>query len=126
MIIIKTPQEIKIMRQSGKYLSEVLDLLIKKVDVGVGTKELNEIAEKEIKKRYSFPIFKGYGGFPTTICASINDEIVHAPAIPNRILKDGDIFSIDIGLRYPAKNGMISDMAFTVPVGKISQATKNF
>ena len=129
------------MRECGKHLARILNLLIKKADIGVGTKELNELAEKEIKKINGWPIFKGYQGFPTAICTCINNEVVHAPAIPNRILQDGDILSIDIGLRYPAKparcspalpsgrlgeggNGMITDMAKTVSIGKISHSTK--
>ncbi len=124
MIIIKSQQEIKIMRQSGRILAQILNLLVKKVKPGIGTKELNQIAEREIRLAGGWPIFKGYQGFPTTLCTSINSEVVHAPAIPDRKLKSGDILSIDIGIKYPAKNGMITDMSTTVAVGKISKPAK--
>ncbi|MFH1610404.1 MAG: type I methionyl aminopeptidase [Patescibacteria group bacterium] len=121
MIPIKSEKEIQLMRQAGKELARILNLVVKKVKVGVGTKELDELAEKEIRKIGGFPIFKGYQGFPTVLCTCINEEVVHASAIPDRKLKDGDIFSIDIGIRLPSKNGMIADMATTVAVGKISK-----
>lgn len=108
------------MRQSGKILAAVLNLLTKEAKVGVGTKYLNELAEKEIIKAGGWPIFKGYQGFPTAICSCLTNEIVHAPALPDRILKNGDILTIDAGVRYPAKNGLITDMAITIPIGKIT------
>lgn len=124
MIPIKSQSEIEIMRQGGKHLAQILNLLAKQVKPGTNTQDLDKLAGTEIKKINGWPAFKGYRGFPTSICTCINEEVVHAPAIPNRILKDGDILSIDIGLRYPIKNGLITDTAITIPVGKISKSTK--
>lgn len=124
MIPIKTSQEIEIMRKGGKILASVLKLVAKAVKPGIGTQELDELAEDEIRLAGGFPIFKGYHGFPTAICTCLNNEIVHAPARPSRILKDGDILSLDLGLRYPAKNGLITDMAVTLPVGKITKLAR--
>lgn len=121
-IPIKTPSQIETIRQSGQILARVLNLLIKKVKVGVGTKYLNDLAEDEIIKAGGWPIFKGYQGFPTAICSCLTTEIVHAPAIPDRILQAGDLLTIDAGIRFPAKKGMITDMAITVPIGQISKA----
>jgi len=121
MIPIKTPSQIQTMRQSGQILARVLNLLVKEVKVGVGTKYLNDLAEKEIIKAGGWPIFKGYQGFPTAICSCLTTEIVHAPAIPDRILQTGDLLTIDAGVRYPAKKGMVTDMAITVPVGPIDK-----
>ena len=99
-------------------------MVAKKVAPGIGTKELDKLAEDEIRRAGGFPAFKGYQGFPSTLCTCINSEIVHAPAIPNRKLKDGDIFSIDVGMRWPAKKGLITDMAKTIPVGKVDKQAK--
>jgi len=124
MIIIKSKKEIETMRQGGKILAQILDMVVKKVKPGVGTRELDQLAEDEIKLAGGWPAFKGYRRFPSTLCTCINDEVVHAPAIPNRVLQDSDILSIDVGMRYPAKNGLVTDMSITVPVGKISKQAK--
>lgn len=124
MIPIKSQSEIELMRQGGKILATVLNLVVKEIKPGVQTRDLDELAESEIRLAGGFPIFKGYHKFPTSICTCINDEVVHAPAKPSRELKQGDIVSIDLGIRYPSKNGMITDMAVTVPVGKISKSAK--
>ena len=124
MIPIKTEKEIELMREGGKILSQILDMIIKKAEVGVGTQELDEFAEAEIKKVGGYPVFKGYGGFPTTTCMSINEEVVHAPAIPDRKLKNGDVLSVDIGMRYPSKGGMVTDMARTKIIGEDIQNAK--
>jgi methionyl aminopeptidase len=126
-IIIKTQKEIEIMRRGGKILAAVLSNLADFVRPGVSTGELNELAEKLIKENGGEPSFKNYRSspedtpFPTTLCASINEEVVHAPALPSRTLKEGDIICLDLGLKYPAgKDGLFTDAALTVPVGKIS------
>jgi methionyl aminopeptidase len=126
-IIIKTQKEIEIMRQGGKILALILNKLKNSVRVGVSTGELNELAEKLIKEYGGEPSFKNYRSspedrpFPTTLCASINEEVVHAPALPSRVLKEGDIICLDLGLKYPAgEKGLFTDAAITVPVGKIS------
>jgi len=128
MIIYKTQKEIEIMAQGGKILAEVLDEVVGNITPGVGTADLDAIAENLIIKRGGFPSFKNYRSmpgqkpFPTTLCTSINDEVVHAPAIPDRILKQGDIIGLDIGMQL---QGLFTDMAVTVGVGSISpQANK--
>jgi methionyl aminopeptidase len=124
MISIKTQPEIELMRQGGKILARILNLTVKMVKPGVGTLELDNFVENEIRLAGAFPIFKGYRGFPTALCTSLNEEVVHGAARPNRILKEGDIVGLDTGLRYPAKDGLVVDAALTVAVGKISPATK--
>lgn len=116
MVTIKTREEIQIMREGGGKLAEILQELKKKVRPGITTEELNELAEKLILKAGGKPNFKGYQSFPTAICTSLNEELVHC--LPSkRKLKEGDIISIDIGMEY---RGFHTDMARTFPVGKIS------
>ncbi|MDI3309836.1 MAG: type I methionyl aminopeptidase [Thermoanaerobacterium sp.] len=116
MIYIKSDSEIALMRYAGKVTGEVLNLLENYIKPGITTKELDEIAEEYIRSKDCQPAFKGLYGFPATICASINDEVVHG--IPGlRKLKEGDIISIDTGAIYRGFNG---DAARTFAVGKIS------
>ncbi|MDP1883930.1 MAG: type I methionyl aminopeptidase [Candidatus Moranbacteria bacterium] len=122
MILIKKQEEIEAMRAGGKILAGVMRVLGDSVVPGKSTFEIDQLAEKLILEAGGAPVFKGYGKesgnpFPATICASINDEIVHGIPDPNRILRAGDIFKIDIGMRY---RGMVTDMARTFAVGKIS------
>jgi methionyl aminopeptidase len=115
-IIIKSDKEIAVMRQAGKIVADILKILTREVKPGMKTKELDIIAEKELKKVGARSSFKGYHGFPATICVSINDEIVHG--IPGkRVLNEGDIVSLDFGAIY---EGFQGDSAVTVPVGKVS------
>ena len=115
-IDIKTNREIALMRQAGRIVAEVLEILVRSVKPGLKTKELDIIAEREIKKLGGTPSFKGYHGYPASLCVSVNDEIVHG--IPgDRILKDGDIVSLDLGAIYQGYQG---DAARTVGVGAIS------
>jgi len=103
------------MREAGKKLARVMDELKKKVAPGITTKELDRAAEALIFGLGAKPAFKGYGGFPATLCTSINQVIVHG--VPSDYkLKDGDILSLDLGLIW---KGFFSDMAVTVPVGKV-------
>jgi methionyl aminopeptidase len=114
-ITIKTPKEIRIMGEGGKLLAGILKEIEKKVEPEITTKELDRLAERLILKLGGKPSFKNYHGFPAALCTSINQEIVHG--VPSsRILKEGDIISLDIGMFL---NGFHSDMAITVPVGKI-------
>lgn len=116
MITIKSKSEIEYMREAGKIVAYTHLVLKEMIKPGVTTKELDEVAEKTIRKYGAIPAFKGYGGFSGNICTSINEQVVHG--IPgNIILKDGDIISIDIGT---IKNGYYGDGAKTHPVGKIS------
>lgn len=117
MIIIKSEREIEIMRQAGKIVALTHEELKKYIQPGITTKELDIIAEKFIRSHDAIPSFKGYNGFNGSICTSVNEELVHG--IPGkRVLKEGDIISIDIGAKY---NGYHSDSAWTYPVGKISE-----
>lgn len=120
MIIIKTQREIEKLRRAGKLVGETHAFLKTLIKPGITTKELDQAAEEFILKHGAKPGFKGYGGFPATICASINDEVVHG--IPgSRKLKDGDIISIDIGTII---DGYYGDGAKTYPVGEISEENK--
>ncbi|MFH1651381.1 MAG: type I methionyl aminopeptidase [Chloroflexota bacterium] len=115
-IIIKSPEEIAAMRRAGQIVARVLDTMVKKLRPGMKTRELDTIAEQEVRKLDAVPSFKGYHGFPASICASINDEIVHG--IPgDRVIEEGDIISLDFGAIYQGFHG---DAAVTVAVGKTS------
>ena len=117
MVIIHSEKELKLIRLSSKIVAEVLKELSMLITPGITTGELDRTAEKMIRERGGEPAFKGYRGFPATICASVNEEIVHG--IPGaRILKEGDIISIDTGAKY---KGYFGDSAITVSVGEISQ-----
>lgn len=115
MIPLKTKSEILKMRDSGRIVAEVLLLLQEKAVIGITTHELDIIAESECVKRKARPAFKGYGGFPFTICASPNHKVVHgfADDVP---LQDGDILSIDFGVQY---RGFFGDAAITIPIGQV-------
>ncbi|OGL73409.1 type I methionyl aminopeptidase [Candidatus Uhrbacteria bacterium RIFCSPHIGHO2_02_FULL_60_10] len=125
MIKLKSAAEIEIMRQAGALLSRVLTELIRRAAPGVSTFELDAIAEKMMRENGAEPLFKGYrsGGdgrpFPSTVCTSIDTEVVHAPADPGRTLREGQLLKLDIGLRY---RGLCADMAATVGIGKITTA----
>ncbi|RSK25568.1 type I methionyl aminopeptidase [Bacillus sp. HMF5848] len=119
MIICKTPREIDIMREAGRIVALTHQELKKHIVPGVTTKQLDAIAEKVIREHNAIPSFKGYNGFPGSICASVNEELVHG--IPgDRVLNDGDIISIDIGAKY---NGYHGDSAWTYAVGEVSEKT---
>ncbi|MCA1042170.1 type I methionyl aminopeptidase [Bacillus infantis] len=117
MIICKTPREIEIMREAGRIVALTHQELQKHVAPGITTGELDTIAEAFIRKHHAIPSFKGYNGFRGSICASVNNELVHG--IPgDRVLNDGDIISIDIGAEY---NGYHGDSAWTYPVGIVDK-----
>ncbi|MCG0276115.1 MAG: type I methionyl aminopeptidase [Thermosediminibacteraceae bacterium] len=120
MVILKSRREIEIMRKAGKVVALVLEELKKHIKPGVTTGELDRIAEEIILKNGALPAFKGYRGYPATICTSVNEEVVHG--IPGlRILQDGDIISVDVGAIV---EGYFSDAARTYPVGSISEKAK--
>lgn len=120
MIVLKSTEEINIMRKSGKITAEICALLKEKVRPGITTVSLDDLAMEELKKRNAAPAFLGYRGYPKSICTSINEEIVHG--IPSfRVLNEGDLISIDFGVLY---EGFYGDMAFTVGVGDISAEAK--
>lgn len=120
MITIKTPEEISIMAEGGKILAKVLGEIGKQVKPGVTTIELDRAAEALILSHGAEPSFKGYEGFPHSLCASVNENIVHGyPS--GYTLKKGDIVGLDLGVLY---KGFNTDMAITVPVGKVSFEAK--
>ena len=115
-IIIKSDQEIAIMRQAGRIVATVLEVLKSQVRAGMKTEELDSIAAKELKRLGAKSSFKGYRGFPANLCVSVNDEIVHG--IPGeQVLQDGDIVSLDFGAIF---DGFQGDSAVTVGVGDVS------
>ena len=117
MIIIKSKKEVDIMKESAKILAETHEILKEAITPGISTLELDKIAEDNIRKYGAIPSFKGYGGFPNALCASVNDAAVHGT--PNSLpLKEGDIVSLDIGAYY---KGYHSDCAKTHAVGLISE-----
>ncbi|MFU0799770.1 MAG: type I methionyl aminopeptidase [Xylanivirga thermophila] len=116
MIILKSKRELEWMREAGKIVAGAHEAVRKAIAPGVTTKELDRIAEEYIVRHNATPAFKGYGGFPASICASINEQVIHG--IPgDATLKDGDIISVDIGAFY---NGYCGDAARTHPVGDVS------
>lgn len=116
MITLKSDQEIELMREAGRIVALTHKILARAVVPGITTAELDIIAEKNIRAHGGEPAFKGYNGFPASICTSINEQVVHG--IPSlRKLKEGEIISIDVGVCY---RGYYGDAAVTLPVGKIS------
>ena len=115
---VKTQNEINLMRKSGKMLAQVLDILEKELKPGMSTKDLSNIAAKELKKLGGQPTFLGYQGFPDVLCVSLNDEIVHGIPSKKRIIQEGDLVGMDFGVTY---QGMITDAARTVIAGKPKQ-----
>lgn len=115
-IVIKSDQEIARMRLAGRIWAEVMEILKSKVGPGMKTRELDIIADQEVTRLGAKPSFKGYRGYPASLCVSINDEIVHG--IPGeRLLQEGDIVSLDFGTIY---NGFQADGAVTIGVGDIN------
>lgn len=116
MITIKTQEEIQIMAESGKILAEIMEKLKARVRPGITTKELDRAAQALIFESKAIPAFKGYENFPAVLCASVNNQIVHA--VPSeRELKEGDILSLDLGIKY---KGFFADMAITLSAGEVN------
>jgi len=112
---IKSAREIEIMRQAGHIVAETLAVLAGHIRPGITTRELDDLTYRTLTKQGATPSFKNYRGYPASLCASINEEVVHG--IPDRrTLKDGDIVSLDVGAYYKGVHG---DAALTVPVGKV-------
>lgn len=119
MIILKTPAEIEVMAEASRVVAEALEIVWKEVRPGVSTDDLDRIAEEAIRARGGIPAFKGYRSYPKTLCASVNEQVVHG--IPSkRKLKDGDIIGLDLGAIV---GGFYGDSAVTVAVGRIPEAT---
>jgi methionyl aminopeptidase len=118
VIVCRSLAELERMREAGRLVGEVLTELSARVRPGVTTAELDELAEKRIMQAGATPAFKGYHGYPATICASINDEVIHGIPSGRRILQEGDIVSIDVGASL---GGYFGDSAVTLPVGQVSE-----
>ena len=125
-MILTKEEDLKLIREAGKLAGEVLELVSKAAAPGMTTWELDEMAEKAIRDAGHIPTFKGYKGFPATVCASVNEEIVHGIPNKRKVLKDGDIISLDLGVSVRRmdngkKFDFIGDTAITVPVGKVTE-----
>ena len=121
MIIIKSEEEIELMRISGKVTAFILRELESFIRPGISTADIDKFVENTIRSNGMIPTFKGYGGFPASACVSINEEVVHGIPDKRRILKEGDIVSVDVGSTY---KGYVSDAARTYPVGTVSDIAK--
>jgi methionyl aminopeptidase len=122
VIQLKSPREIEIMAQGGRILGATIELLASRVVPGISTGELDQIADEFIRSHEgAVPAFKGLYGFPGSVCLSVNQEIVHGIPSRKRVLREGDIISLDVGVKY---NGFYTDAAATVPVGKVSPETQ--
>ncbi len=118
---IKTPQEIEIMRQAGAIVATVLKEISELVEPGMTTADLDAHAEKRIREMGATPSFKGYYGFPASICASINDEVVHGIPNPKKVIRRGDVLKVDTGAFF---NGFHGDSCITIAVGKVTPAAQ--
>src|ERR687887_2322548 len=115
MIIGKSRKELEKMRAAGQLVGQVLQELRRMIEPGITTMEVNDAADRMIRDAGAYPTFKGYNGFPYSICASVNEQVVHGfPS--NYELEEGDIFSIDVGVTL---NGFVGDTAATIPVGHV-------
>jgi methionyl aminopeptidase len=117
MVICKSPAELEKMHQAGLIVWGALEEMRKMVKPGITTKELDEFAEEYTVEKHAHPAFKGYRGYPGSVCTSINQEVVHGIPSSSRRLREGDILSMDFGVEL---NGYFGDAALTLPVGKIS------
>jgi len=118
VIVCRSAAELEQMRDAGRLVGEVLTELASRIAPGVTTADLDAMAEERIAKAGATPAFKGYHGYPATICASINEEVIHGIPSGRRVLNEGDILSIDVGVSL---NGYFGDSAITVPVGQVSE-----
>jgi methionyl aminopeptidase len=118
VIVCRSSDELDRMRAAGRLVAEVLSELSTRVTPGVTTAELDELAEKRIRQAGATPAFKGYHGYPATICASVNEEVIHGIPSGRRLLNEGDVISIDVGASL---DGYYGDSAITLPVGQVSE-----
>ena len=121
MIVLKSPREIALMRQGGDILADLVDHLRGVVRAGMSTKEIDDEVGGFIRRRGAKPAFKGYRGFPATVCVSINDEIVHGIPSPHRRLEHGDIVGLDLGCIV---EGYYADCAFTLAIGDVPSSVQ--
>jgi len=118
VIVCRSAAELERMKEAGRLVGEVLSLLSAAVAPGISTGDLDQLAEERIRRAGGVPAFKGYRGYPASICASINDEVIHGIPSGRRLLSEGDIISIDVGVSL---DGYYGDSAVTVPVGQVSE-----
>ncbi len=121
MIYLKTAEEIELMRESNLLVGKTLGVLAKAIKPGISTLELDKLAEEFIRDHQAEPGFKGYEGFPYTLCTSVNEEVVHGMPSAKRVLQEGDIISVDCGV---LKNGFYGDSAYTFEVGEVDALVK--
>jgi len=121
LINLKSPQEIEVMRDANRIVAEILAELTAQIVPGITTMELNELGESLAAKRNARPAFKGYNGFPYALCASVNEEVVHGMPSRKRVLREGDIVSLDFGVIHREYYG---DAAITVPVGQVDEQSR--
>jgi methionyl aminopeptidase len=117
---LKSPQELEVMRRAGRVVSKLLKLMEAEAKPGVTTRRLDEIAEAFVRSQGAEPAFKGYYGYPATICVSVNEEVVHGIPGP-RVLRDGDIVGVDVGAKL---EGFFSDAARTFAIGQVDAASR--
>src|SRR3989338_9579872 len=123
MITIKTDNEIELLRQGGRILGQIMKRLIGEIKPGVTTDHVEEMANFLIGQAGGRPSFKGYQAdkndkpFPTALCVCVNNEVVHAPALPSRELKSGDLITIDLGMEYPAYVKVTAGKSLPAPIG---------
>jgi methionyl aminopeptidase len=120
-VVLKSSQEIEKMRYAGRLTREILELVRSHVKPGVTTYDLEQIADARLKELGVKGVFKGYNGYPCVLCTSVNSEVVHGIPSPKRVLKEGDIVSVDFGV---AADGYCGDSAITVPVGAVDARTE--
>jgi methionyl aminopeptidase len=121
MISLKSERELDLMRKAGSIVAQILEEMCTMAKPGVSTGELDRYAESRCKDLKSLPAFKGYHGFPASVCISINDEVVHGIPSTKRVLKEGDIVGLDFGVIY---DGWYGDSARTIAIGKVDSATQ--
>jgi len=121
MIVLKSSRELALMRRAGRIVAQVHERFREVVRPGITTADLEKVASRIIEQEGAIPSFKGYRGFPASICASINEEIVHGIPSPERVLEEGDIISLDVGTIYKGYQG---DAAITLPVGEVDEEVR--
>ena len=122
MIYLKTDEEIELMREANQLVGKTLAEVGRHVEPGVSTLQLDKIAEEFIRDHGAVPAFLGYGGFPNSICASVNEQVVHGIPSSSKILNEGDIISVDCGTIL---NGYVGDSAYTFCVGEVDPKVKD-
>jgi methionyl aminopeptidase len=118
MMVLKTPEELTVMNRANAVVHETLRLVAEAANPGVSTKELDDLAEEHIRAAGGKPAFKGYRGYPATLCTSVNDVIVHGIPSSTHHLQEGDILGVDCGV---VLDGFVGDAAVTLPIGEISE-----